>query len=67
MKKGYGANHTLLWKTRETSSVKNTFVNVQKYYIFVYLYYTYFREKIYWESIQIKEETKVIVTYIVVL
>ena len=22
MKKGYGANHTLLWKTRETSSVK---------------------------------------------
>ena len=41
MKKGYGANHTLLWKTRETSSVKNAFVNMRKCYISVYLYYTY--------------------------
>lgn len=61
-KKGYGANHTLLWRTRETSSVKlsfqwwlrqpkNTCKNKCESAVFIssaHLYYTRFSEIIHW-------------------
>lgn len=51
--KGYGANHTLLWRTRETTSVKRSylcdFVSQKFESILLPLYYTRFSGKVYWK------------------